>query len=378
MDRYKIIKSGIQEEWLIGCPVKVEKFNILLDNQINQNVIQIKYKALGNKTIKSVWVDVHCYDDAMDLITTVSDVAYVSVNAVKGSNFGDRQPISANTNSIGSIKVAVKKIVFADESVWRNERGEIGIILSEQPSLKEYYGELYDCFVTASYKIRGKFVKTFNQTDNYWQCTCGQVNTKDTINCIACGANVEQLKTISNPDYLKQDALSIETQNRLAEEKRIKAERGRIEKERIAAEKAVEENIKKENEKKLKRRKIKIVSVCILLILSYIAYYTISINKICGRYDWSSDSTLRSTPTILIEKTSPFTIKIFFGGVCYSGLYFPNIITFGTYPSSADAGGKFIIYNGYLRYINKDIDINNRYGFPIDINIKYDKFDSKK
>lgn len=240
MDRYSVLKSGEQKEWLAGCTVKVEKYNILLDNQTGQNVIQIKYRALGDKKVKSFWVDVYCYDDAMDLITTVSDAAYISVNASKGESFGDRQPISVNANSIGNIKVAVKKIVFADESVWRNNNGEIGIILPEQTYAREFYGELFNQFYIETQNIKARAVKAPIIGDDYWQCTCGQGNSKTDESCILCGADVNELAKISDVDYLREQN-NIRIEKEKTERERIAKERA--ENERLAAEKAEKERI---------------------------------------------------------------------------------------------------------------------------------------
>ncbi len=284
MDRYSVLKSGEQKEWLAGCTVKVEKYNILLDNQTGQNVIQIKYRALGDKKVKSFWVDVYCYDDAMDLITTVSDAAYISVNASKGESFGDRQPISVNANSIGNIKVAVKKIVFADESVWRNDNGDIGIILPEQPYAREFYGELFNQFYIETNNVKARYEKVLALGENYWQCTCGQGNSKNDENCILCGADVNELAKISDVDYLRE-------QNNIRIEKE-KTERERIakvraENERSAAEKAEKERIAAEERAEKERiaaaeaaRKRKRIIITALVSVVTICAVVAGINKL--------------------------------------------------------------------------------------------------
>lgn len=284
MDRYSVLKSGEQREWLAGCTVKVEKYNILLDNQTGQNVIQIKYRALGDKKVKSFWVDVYCYDDAMDLITTVSDAAYISVNASKGESFGDRQPISVNANSIGNIKVAVKKIVFADESVWRNDNGDIGIILPEQPYAREFYGELFNQFSIETNNVKARYEKVLALGENYWQCTCGQGNSKNDENCILCGADVNELAKISDVDYLReQNSIRIEKEKTVRERiAKVRAENERLaaekaEKERIAAEERAEkERIAAAKAAKKRKRIIITALVSVVTICAVVA----GINKL--------------------------------------------------------------------------------------------------
>ena len=247
MDRYSVLKSGEQREWLADCPVKVEKYNILIDNMLNRNVIQIKFVALGERKIRTVWVDVLCYDDAMDYITTVSDVTYSNLTLYRGMSFGDRQPVSVNSNSVSNIRIVVKKIAFADDSVWRNENGEIGVLLPQQTSAMEFYGELYNQFYIEAQKIKAKPEKALNISEGFWQCTCGQGNANGEENCILCASNLNELIKISNAEYLAE-------QN----DNRIKNERA--ENEKLA-------KVRAENKKKKAKKIRKVVIILIAWVV---------------------------------------------------------------------------------------------------------------
>lgn len=266
MERYTVLKTGEQKEWLEGCPIKVDKYNILIDNQTGSNVLQIKYTVLGNRTVKSMWVDVHCYDDANDFLLTIGDVIYANINVAAKTSFGANQPIAVNSGAVGSIKVAIKKIAFDNDEVWRNDEGAIGIVIPEQPAAREAYGELYHQFYIEAVKAKVSSGKQFLNADTYWCCTCGQANSANAQKCIACGADFAILAKISDKEYLtEQNRARIEYEKAEAE----RLAKVRAERERIEAEKAEQERIEREKRyaeeyalrEKLKKKRKKIVQL---------------------------------------------------------------------------------------------------------------------
>ncbi len=270
MERYSIINSNSQKEWLAGCPVKVEKYNILMDNLAKQNVVQIKFFALGNKRIKSIWVDILCYDDKSEYITGVSDVLYTNLETTMKRSFGDEQPVPIESKKISGIKVIIKKVDFVDGSIWNNDNSDIGIIPPEQADAKIFFGKLYDQFFIETKKVRASNIKVLNVTDNFWQCTCGQTNSVNDENCVACGANIFRLAQISDKAYLEE-----EKNIRMEKERKEREQQAKIqaENERLAAEKAERERIraaKLAEERRIaaeKRKKIIIRTVGIVAVL---------------------------------------------------------------------------------------------------------------
>lgn len=311
MDRYTVLKTGTQKEWLAGCPVRVDKYNILLDNQTNKNVLQIKYIVLFNKAVKSMWASIVCYDDAGDSLLTINDVVYANVKASAKTSFGNNQPIEVNSNLVGSIKIAVQKIVFTDETVWRNDENKIGIILPEQASVKAVYGELFNQFYIEAKKANVPCQKGFVKADTYWQCTCGQANTANAENCCMCGTKFETLAKISDKNYLsKQNNLRIEQEKAEAERvAKVKAEN-----ERLAAEKAEKERIEKKKrdaEEKLRREKAAAnkkrlcIIIAVLIVISIIGYAVVKniqkANKYKAAEDFLANKNYQSAAELFIE-----------------------------------------------------------------------------
>lgn len=284
MERYKVIKTDVQREWLAGCPVRIDKYNILIDNQTGNNVLQIKYTVLFDKSIKSAWADIFCFDDANDPLITLTNIAYNNINVRAKMSFGDKQPVAVNANGVGNIKIAIKKVVFTDDTVWRNDESIIGTALPEQLSAKEAYGELYNQYYIESVKLKLPYDKALVNTDEYWRCTCGQANAADAETCCFCGASLEALAKISDKEYLSlQNTKRLEYEKAEAERiARVRAENKKREAEKAEQERlkriAIENRERDAREKAASKRKkifIAVISIVVIIVVGcFVTQYT--------------------------------------------------------------------------------------------------------
>ncbi len=267
MDRYKIIKTGENILRMNTCPIYSEKYHILLDTKTNTNVLQIKFKNIDSKNIKSIFLDIDCYDDSKDFLCTLNNVAYVGLDIKKRQTFGDKQAINTNKNIVGNISIKVLKVVFTDESVWRNESCKY---LEEMPTpvdAKKYFGELYNQYVRECEKLHINFRYVYTVYNDFWQCSCGKPNDKDREVCFNCDREKEVLEKVSNIYYLKEENIKFEElkkQKLIAEQEKEKQRLVAEEQER-AKKKLVEEKNKKQKLIKRKQRNKNILKIgCIL------------------------------------------------------------------------------------------------------------------
>lgn len=267
MDRYKIIKTGENILRMNTCPIYSEKYHILLDTKTNTNVLQIKFKNIDSKNIKSIFLDIDCYDDSKDFLCTLNNVAYVGLDIKKRQTFGDKQAINTNKNIVGNISIKVLKVVFTDESVWRNESCKY---LEEMPTpvdAKKYFGELYNQYVRECEKLHINFRYVYTVYNDFWQCSCGKPNDKDREVCFNCDREKEVIEKVSNIYYLKEENIKFEElkkQKLIAEQEKEKQRLFAEEQER-AKKKLVEEKNKKQKLIKRKQRNKNILKIgCIL------------------------------------------------------------------------------------------------------------------
>lgn len=283
MERFKIIAKNTTVLGLDGCPVQADKHNILLDNTCGKNVIQIMLRNRNDKKIKSVYLSIECFDDAKDSIGILNDISYLNVNAAKGQTFGDRQAVNTEFDRISRVEIKVEKVVFCDETIWRNEKGETLSALPLPKKSAAFFGQLWKQYKRETEAVGLSTEFAYTENDRFWQCSCGQNNALEDDACFVCGARRSKLKAISDLEYLeKKNKEYLEEEERKrqakqAEEERIRrqraadAERLRIQKEAEEAEKARKAAEAEEKRKQLTKKIIKIGSVSAAAVVIVIA-----------------------------------------------------------------------------------------------------------
>ena len=211
-NRYKIINNYNQKEWIKDCPVKIEKIQLLLDTKENKIVLQLKMYNISLKNIKSIYLDVECFDDALDYVSLKENIAYQNINAEPKNTFGDRIPVFLDSLNISFVKVIFKTVVFNDDEIWRNNTKSIGILLPEQNCIEKddvYYNTILNEFENKSYKPR--YWPEFNE--EYWRCCCGQTNSNESLKCCYCGIEKKYIKEHLNIGYLENAKKELEIKN---------------------------------------------------------------------------------------------------------------------------------------------------------------------
>jgi ankyrin repeat protein len=202
-ERYKIIKTTEHKKWLAGCPVRIEKSQLVFDNHNDKVILQLKLFNLSDKIIKSIFMDIDCFDDALDFLSSIKDFAIQGVDALPQSHFGEHQPIILESSKTTNVKIIISKVVFVGGSVWRNDEKNPGINLPEQKIIDPQD----QLFVQIARECNEKGIKPnywLEENDDYWRCTCGQPNTNDVLQCGYCKANKEWLKQHLDKDYLSE------------------------------------------------------------------------------------------------------------------------------------------------------------------------------
>ncbi len=230
-ERYKIIKTSQHKKWLVGSPVKIEKSQLLFDNHSNKVILQLKLFNLSDKIIKSVYLDIDCYDDALDFLSSINDCAIQGVDAMPQSHFGEHHPIILESSKTTNVKVIISKVVFVGGSVWRNDEKYLGGDLPEQKII-DPQDPLLEQIARECNKKGIKPIYWLEENDAYWRCICGQPNTNDLLRCGYCKADKEWLKQLDK-DYLSEaNARFMEAEEiRLAElQKRAAAKKQKVNK----------------------------------------------------------------------------------------------------------------------------------------------------
>ena len=102
-DKYiKLYQMSEQEQPAeSGIPVKIMAGALLLDQQQQCVIAQVKYKNTSQKSIRSMTVNVNAYDKNGTVLEGVKHFEYENLIAGSMDLFGDRIPIIMEDNNTG-------------------------------------------------------------------------------------------------------------------------------------------------------------------------------------------------------------------------------------------------------------------------------------
>lgn len=255
---------------------------------------RLVFKNIYEKTITSMLVDIHIFDVANIEIEVIRDYQYFGMDAPRGAEFGGENDISITGSNGKTISVAVKKVLFSDDTAWD---GSPSLLYENIPPRRTLFDELEDEDTVAQYKRdfagalatkpgapQAAFVP--DKYKDLWLCSCGEINHADEEACYACGASYGPQKEML--DNRVQLAANLSEHRRLEAEK---AEQARLEAERKAAEAAAakaeaerlaaEEKARQELLAKRKARNKKIfIAVSIPTLIAIIIFVIVLITYI--------------------------------------------------------------------------------------------------
>lgn len=204
-DRYKILNTINQEEYLLHCPIKIEKVQLLLDRVAVKIILRLKMFNLDSKNISAVYLSGRLLDKDFDLIELKENISYLNLDIPSKSSFGENNLTYLDDLSVYYAKVIITKVVFTDNSVWENETNDIGTILPIQTKISEQH-EFYSQIQREFETINKLPLYLYETSPTYWRCNCGQTNPIDYLNCCFCSLEKSWLDKHLNYEYLKKES----------------------------------------------------------------------------------------------------------------------------------------------------------------------------
>lgn len=247
--RYKQIKIYQAFDFFPNSPIDILKGALYIDTKTNKIVFQLKFVNMQGKKVKAIYINIKGFNELGEKLED-KEYSYLDMKVKKGEEFGADELKELNDNTIRKITVILDKVVFIDNSIWK-QNTDNAIKRSQQKKIENKYitvisNELYEKNIkldTFYYPVQEK---------HYWICMCGTYNSNESNECYKC--------SLSKKDVFKYiDRNWLETE--LEKQKDI--------------EKEIQEQ--KENEKKKRLKKIKIIipiiiGILIIIIGAYIIY----------------------------------------------------------------------------------------------------------
>jgi len=226
---YKRIQAFKSRMFVKGTPVILLGGNLLTDKISGKTLLFAKFGNIGEKPVASLTIDIKCFDDKGNNTGVREDFRYDGLNAAPAESFGGKISAELPYEDIKRVGIVLKRVYFNDGRVWENSSGTALEAVPVQKKLKEVlHSKLFSQFLH-EYKVRYEEEYKFKlaeffpvQTEDYWLCTCGQMNLPSNAAC--CGCDCEKAFTFEFTEPAALERLSEQYETGKKEQKIEKEE----------------------------------------------------------------------------------------------------------------------------------------------------------
>ncbi|MBE6621725.1 MAG: hypothetical protein E7630_02095 [Ruminococcaceae bacterium] len=255
--------------FMSDVPLVLENAAIIIDRTKDKLFARCTFRSITDKLIKAVLIEINCQDVWGSTLGEPIAFQYLDLKTKRESKFGQTNPIDLPDKTTRKIQVAVKKVLFADDSV--TSGGGAAFTMSAPVLLSKHLGS--DALAAEYARETSPKAQFVLETSNeFWRCACGALNTGAEEKCYNCGCTKKQLTAALNPEVLNANMVSFAEAKRAAAERAQaeQAERIRLAEEQVRLEQARKEQdfkIAENLERKKKRRKKTVTAIIISLVI---------------------------------------------------------------------------------------------------------------
>ena len=251
--------------WQKDCPIIISRAFIADANENKQIDLNLEIVNLKPRNIIAIYLDIKGYNVLKEEKCDLKEVVFLDLNMECGKKYPMPDPIDLPDNTIRSVKIFVRHVVFDDDTIWDYD-GDESLVQAEaeqKPIPQEYSVDVQNIgrehlahkrdFANQKYFCYPKY------EEDHWFCACGQFNTG--LTCVSCDEDKDVIEQYFNEKYLrKANAERLQQEELDAEERRKQEEeerRRREEEERLRLEKEAAERAAKEEARRQKIENIK-------------------------------------------------------------------------------------------------------------------------
>lgn len=218
-ERYSKLFNLPENLYVEGSPVVISAGALLKDNMTDNILAQLKIKSISDLTIKAATVKIKMYDTKGTLIDGEKKYQYLDLNVSRNVEFGQQVPIILPDRSARSFSATVMEIIFADNSVWENEKEDWEsipkqeLLMLEADVLEQYMLEFGD-----------KCIYKLQEEKDLIICSCGTINKGGDVWCAGCCNNLDKIKNIDfkglkeRAEIARKDEILAEATEKMSDE----------------------------------------------------------------------------------------------------------------------------------------------------------------
>ncbi len=105
-------------------PVALLQSRLYQDAETGQMTLYLDMQNVSDKTVDATYVNLCCFDEEVQLVSTKNREPFESLKAEPGTRFGEEMAIPLSSFRIRSITATVQRVCFSDGSVWNNGEAE--------------------------------------------------------------------------------------------------------------------------------------------------------------------------------------------------------------------------------------------------------------
>ena len=128
-ERYTRLYSLPENQYQAGSPLVVSAGALLKDSTTGKVLIQLKFRNISDKTIKSVKVRITSYDTAGTELKGIDCFSYLDLSAGLDDEFGAKTPILLPDTATRSFTVEILSVVYSDGQIYEpsdNKTSDVG------------------------------------------------------------------------------------------------------------------------------------------------------------------------------------------------------------------------------------------------------------
>ncbi len=122
-------------------PVEILQSMLYQDPETMQMVLTLRMKNVSGNTLSSVYVNLCCFDEEVNLVSTKTQEPYENLSVLDGEEFGADIPIALSSLRTRSITATVSRVCFSDGGLWNSNQAEKQCQVADKaPDLIEVFG----------------------------------------------------------------------------------------------------------------------------------------------------------------------------------------------------------------------------------------------
>lgn len=187
----------------INSPVRLERISIVQDINSKRKFVKFKLCNIANEIIDNVSIKLSSYDVTGLELENIDELVLSGLSVKPNDYFGENELVSVSDNRISSVNLTISRVAMKSGKEWTVD-DNTSIVKADEIKKIAFDDDLNSQLEIESRENGFSLNCLFDETEQYWRCSCGHVNTIDQDNCYYCESSYKVLKDCFSKKYLSE------------------------------------------------------------------------------------------------------------------------------------------------------------------------------